>query len=78
MPRYFFDLLDSNAVSPDPSGTVLPDQAACQKEALQRARNVLAEGDKNGEDRSNWAFEVTDEAHRPILIVRFAEAARAG
>ncbi len=44
------------------------------EEAIELARDLLAEGDLAGLDRRGWVFEVEDEAGVIILNFPFSEA----
>ena len=73
MPRYFFNVLGSAAVE-DKDGTVLDSPADVHDRAVERARELLAEGSALGFDRTGWSFKVTDEKGRTVLNFRFGEA----
>jgi len=58
----------------DPEGLTLPDLSAARQEALTTARDLIAEGDRQREDRRSWRFEIADRANDPVLQVVFSDA----
>ena len=44
------------------------------QEAIEAARDVLAEGDLQGLDRREWVYEVADESGATVLVLRFEDA----
>ena len=74
MPRYFFHVHEAAGVTEDPEGAECQDEAAARKEAIEAARDIMAEHVRKGLDVSGWSFEIVDERGRPALIVPFAEA----
>ena len=45
-----------------------------EEEAIEAARDLLAEGDLIGLDRRLWLFEVADESGTTVLTLPFSEA----
>jgi hypothetical protein len=70
MPRYFFSVHDSRDM-PDRDGVDLPDLKAVRAEAVRAAGEMLRDidGALTGEE---WIMEVTDEAGRLVLTLRFS------
>ena len=74
MPRFFFHLWDTKAFVPDPAGTNLPDLAAVRQRAKLDAQEILADGQRRGEDRSHWMIEVRNEADQIVLTAPVTQA----
>ena len=76
--RYFFRVRDSSGFveEEDPKGTECPDEASLKAEAVESARDVMAEYIRQGLDVSSWSYEVVDEHDRPVLTLPFSEAVR--
>ena len=72
MGRFFFHLKDGDEIIPDEDGTELPDVAAATREALQSARELLAEAIKAGNPRIYEALVIADEAGRTVDILPFS------
>lgn len=72
MGRFFFHLKDGDEIIPDEDGTELPDVAAATREALQSARELLAEAIKAGSPRIYEALVIADEAGRTVDILPFS------
>jgi hypothetical protein len=70
MPRYFFNIHDSRDM-PDRDGVDLPHLKAVRAEAIKAAGEMLRDidGALTGEE---WIMEVTDEAGRLVLTLRFS------
>ena len=75
MPRFFFHLWDTKAFVPDPNGAEFPDLIAVWQRAKLSAQEILADGQRRGEDRSHWKLEVRDEADRTVLTAPLSQAA---
>jgi hypothetical protein len=37
------------------------------------ARDIVAEGDQQGEDRRSWCVEIMDRANQPVTTVAFGD-----
>jgi hypothetical protein len=48
-----------------------------RRRAAEEARNIISEGRANGEDRSDWVFEIKDETAHTVLTIPFSQALRA-
>ena len=77
MPRYFFHIRNSDVLVDDPEGTEVSQSEFLRDEAIEAARDLLADGDLQGLDRREWAFEVADESGTTVLTLPFLEAAEA-
>ena len=74
MPRYFFHIRKGGLLEEAPQAVELPEGSSLAEEAVEFARNLLAEGDLAGPDRQDWVFEVADESGEPVLLFYFADA----
>ena len=70
---YYFNIRTASSMIEDPEGSTHPDLKAARRQALSEARKLIAEGDRQGEDRRGWSFEIMDRANRPVLTVPFSE-----
>ena len=68
MPRYFFDLVDSDGLVPDETETVLKGIEAVRNEATKALWEIAADTLSVGSGRE-IEINVRDEVHRPVLAV---------
>jgi hypothetical protein len=71
---YYFNVRSGSALMDDPEGLTLPNGKTAIEEALALARDSLAEGDREGEDRRGWQVEIMDRANQRLMTVTFTEA----
>lgn len=71
---YYFNLGTPNGVIEDPEGDTFRDLRAARETALAKARAMIADGDRKGEDRRSWRIEIMDRANQPVMTVAFSEA----
>lgn len=76
MPHYFFHVNEGGELVEDLEGAELPDASAARAEAMQAARDIMAEHIRKGLDVSGWSFEIADGSGWPIMAVPFSEAVR--
>lgn len=76
MPSYFFHICDPAGSLRDEEGIVLPDVDAARTEAVQSARDILAETVRAGEVVDGRRFEVADETGQVLFVVPFADVLR--
>ncbi|WP_375457756.1 DUF6894 family protein [uncultured Enterovirga sp.] len=76
MPRFFFHVTDGHAFAYDQEGTDLSENAV-HVEALDSARNLMADGDQRGLCRRHWEMTVANEGGEPIFKLAFGHALRA-
>ena len=69
MGRFYFHLSDGEEITLDEEGTELPDLSAAEGEAVQAARELLAEAIKSGRAEVPEAFVIADEEGREIDTV---------
>jgi len=72
---YYFNTRTPSGVIEDPEGDTYPSLKIARKDALAKARDMIAEGDQKGEDRHDWSFEIMDRANQHVLTVAFSEIA---
>jgi uncharacterized protein len=73
---YYFNIRTDQGSDEDPEGLTLPNLEAARQVALASARELVAAGDRKGEDRRNWRYVIADRANHPVLTVGFSEALR--
>jgi Domain of unknown function (DUF6894) len=69
--RYYFHLKEGRRLDRDDEGIDLPDLSAAKREALEGAREILAEAVKAGANTVPEALVIADEAGRALEIVPF-------
>ena len=74
--RYFFHLRDGGNFIPDETGMDLVGLDEARREAVQSARDILADQLKAGEALDGQQIEITDDAGRIIEVIRFKDALR--
>jgi hypothetical protein len=69
MPRYYFNI---HNVSPstDDMGEELRDNEAAWRQATVVAGEIFEEVDGKFRPGQDWSLEVTDEAHKPIYVIK--------
>jgi hypothetical protein len=77
MPRYFFHLTMNGRVTPDQSGTVLPDVRAARSQGISACGEMLKDLDGKLPAFAEWRMDVVDHAGQTVLTFRFSEDARA-
>ncbi len=74
MLTFYFGLWDGYQLDPDEQGVELRGTEDAFEMAVKMAREILAEAQLRGEDRSGWAFRVHDERGRRLFTFRFTAA----
>src|SRR5215210_4326878 len=77
MSRLYFHLQAGGQVVPDDEGTDLPDVSAAQREAMQSARELLADAIKSGKPEVAEAFVIRDAAGRALSVTPGRDALQA-
>src|SRR5258708_1004810 len=72
MRRFYFHLRARDELVPDDEGIDLPDFSAARREAIEAARELLAEAIKEGRAEVPEAFVIADEDGREIDTVPLA------
>lgn len=75
MPRYFFHRRSDDFVE-DTEGVDLPGEVEAREEAVDAAREILAERVRRGEVVDGHAFEVHDEAGTKVFTFPFRDVLR--
>lgn len=73
MPRYFFHVYD-DVIAEDEEGAELPNVAAARLNALQGARDLIADQVKRGYFVLSHWIDVTDEQGEKVMTVKFGDA----
>lgn len=73
MPRYFFNLINSERIVDD-EGSELPDLEAARVSAIVSAREILREDLVKGELPLSLCFRVTDESGALVFTLPFKDA----
>lgn len=76
MPHFYLNVRDADGLLEDPEGSDLPDLDAAHLQALEGARDILAEMLRKGEVLDRQTIEITDEAGAVLAVVRFRDAFR--
>jgi hypothetical protein len=71
---YYFNIRTARGVTEDPEGDIYPDLQSAREKALADASDIILEGDRVGENRRSWRFEIMDRANQLVLTVLFSEA----
>ncbi len=74
MTRYYFHVRSAAGLDHDPEGAEFEDIAAANREALQAAREMVAEMVLAGDKIDGNQFEITDEAGIVVSTVPFKAA----
>jgi hypothetical protein len=72
MGRFYFHIRAGGELTRDEEGIDLPDFSAARREAIEAARELLAEAIKNGRPEVPEAFVIADEDGRMLDIVLLA------
>lgn len=68
---YYFNIRTASGVIEDPEGDTCASLQAAREMALARARDIIAEGDRIGEDRRSWCVEIMNRANEQVLTIPF-------
>ena len=74
MPRYFFDLFNSDGPTRDEEGQELPSLQAARDRAVEAIRSILREELLHGEIDLRGRVEIRDEGGGVALVFAFQEA----
>jgi len=75
MPLFFFHLRQGTKLIRDPEGVCLPDITSARAEAIQSARELVAESTtRSARIGLEWQFEISNEAGETVAIVPFRQA----
>jgi hypothetical protein len=70
---YYFNIRTQSGIIEDPEGETYPSLQIARKDALAKARAMIAEGDQTGEDWHDWTLEIMDRANQLVLTVAFSD-----
>jgi hypothetical protein len=70
---YYLTLRTWGGFVEDPEGEIFADNGSVRRESLARASSLIVEGDRKGEDRRDWQFEITGRENQHVLTVAFLE-----
>jgi predicted O-methyltransferase YrrM len=71
MPRYFLHIRDGDELIPDEEGSDLPDLDAAREEAIQGARDILAEKIRTGDPLDGEKIEICDAQGHVLAVIPF-------
>jgi len=74
MAKYYFHIRKADVLEEASEPIDVDGSEALEEEAIEAARDLLAEGDLIGLDRRLWLFEVADESGTTVLTLPFSEA----
>ena len=73
VPRYFFNIRTAGDLIRDLEGIDLPNEAAARIEAVQAAREIIADTIKSGGRIGDHAIQVDDEVHALAFTIQFRD-----
>ena len=72
MPRYFFNIRSGDVLNKDPEGEEHDTLASAENEAIQSAREIMAEAVKSGRSTAKGkVFELTDVKGQVLSSIAF-------
>jgi hypothetical protein len=74
MTRYFFHIRNGAAFVKDEEGIELPGIEAARKEAIEAAREILADRVRKGVPLDGEKFIVANADHKIVAVIPFMEA----
>jgi hypothetical protein len=74
MAKYYFHIRKVDVLEEAPEPIEVDSSEALEEEAIEAARDILAEGDLIGLDRRLWSFEIVDESGTTVMTLPFSEA----
>jgi hypothetical protein len=76
MQRFYFHLRDGTQFVPDETGMDLSGMEEARREAIQSAREILADQLRNGEALDGQRIEISDDTGTVLEVVTFKDALR--
>ena len=74
MPRYFFNIRSGDVLNKDPEGEEHDTLASAENEAIQSAREMMAEAIKSGRSTAKGkVFELTDVKGQVLSSIAFTD-----
>jgi ribosomal protein S6 len=75
---YYFNIQTGRRLIEDPEGNRYPDLQAARDVAVAMVRDLMVEGDQQGEDRQGWQVEIMDRANHPVMTLAFSDVRSPG
>ena len=72
MPTFYFGIWNGQRIKPDEYGVRAKGPEDAFETAVTAAREMLAQSERRGEDRSSWAFYVHDERGWRLFTLPFS------
>lgn len=76
MPRYYFHIKSDDDFVEDPEGVLLEGDGEAREEAIDAAREMLAERVRKGEVIDGHVFDVRDEDGTKVFALPFRDVLR--
>ena len=76
MPRYFFHIRKHERLQEDPEGAELSSPEAAIEEAIEAARDLLADKVRSGDVVDGDEFEIRDENDQVVHVLPFRSVLR--
>lgn len=76
MPRYYFDIKSNEDFVEDPEGVELKGDGEAREEAIDAAREILAERVRKGEVIDGHVFDVRDDDGTKVFTLPFRDVLR--
>jgi hypothetical protein len=73
---HYFKIKTPSGLIEDPEGDTYLSLQIARKDALAKARAMIAEGQQTGKDRHDWSFEIMDRANQHVVTVAFLEVSK--
>lgn len=70
---YYFNIQTGSRLVEDPEGDRYRDLQAAREVAIAMARDLMVEGDQQGESRRGWQIEIMDRANQLVMAVAFED-----
>ena len=74
MPRYFFHVVEGTYILSDDEGSELPDLEAVRNDAVEGAREIMADDIRSGRKPEDRTMLVRDENGITVLTLPFLDA----
>ena len=75
MPTFYFGIWNGRRIKPDEYGIRAKCPVDAFETAVTAAREMLAQSERKGEDRSGWAFHVHDDRGWRLFTLPFSVVA---
>ena len=78
MAHYFFHLATPGKLIVDEEGRDLPGLDAARQEAVESARDIIADSLRDGSNVHGFAFNVTDDSGEQVIVYDFKNLLNGG